>query len=356
MRGLIYTAPHQLVFADNVRVRDPGPDEVLVRIIATGLCHSDLSVVEGKITWPAPAILGHEGAGVIERTGSAVSTLKPGDRVVLHTIANCGHCPACARDQPTHCRTTLGNRTTPFSWHGEPVANFAATSTFAELTLVKQNQAVKLPPAIAFETGCLLGCGVLTGIGAVLNRAKPAPGATAAVFGVGGVGLNVIQALRYAKAARIIAIDIVPEKEPVARLFGATDFIDARTAPVPEQLRAILPHGVDWAFECAGQAALVETAIASLDWGGSCVLVGVPPPGATAQLPIQYLSYVDRTIMGCRYGSARPEADIAKLAALFETGDIRLDELVTQRYPIANYAAAFADLKAGRLARGVLTF
>jgi Zn-dependent alcohol dehydrogenase len=368
MRALIYKGEHQLELSGAVTVRDPGPGEVLVRIVASGLCHSDLSVVNGTIPWAAPAVLGHEGAGVVEKIGEGVTRLRAGDHVVMHTLANCGHCAQCDSGLPTHCHATLGNRSAPFSFDGTPVSNFAATSTFAEYTVVRQDQLVAIDTDVPLTSACLIGCGVLTGVGAVLNRAKVAAGQTAAVIGLGGVGLNVIQGLRIAGASRIIAVDMLPEKRALAEMFGATDFIDANAGPVAEQIRALLPYsktqqsgvfaagGVDWVFECTGNPRALRDALGALDWGGNCVIVGIPPRSATLELPIEFMAYVDRGIIGCRYGSSRPHADIPMLVDLYKQGRLKLDELVTRQYPIENYVQAFEDLEQGKLARGVLTF
>lgn len=368
MRALLYRGEARLELSRSVTVRDPLPGEVIVRVAASGLCHSDLSVVNGTIPWPAPAVLGHEGAGVVEQVGPSVTRLAVGDHVVMHTLANCGHCTACDSGRPTHCRDTLGNRSTPFALDGTPVSNFAATSAFAEYTLVKQDQLVAIDKSIPLTAACLIGCGVLTGVGAVLNRAQVAAGQSAAVFGVGGVGLNVIQGLRIAGAARIIAVDMIAEKRAAAEAFGATDFIDAKQGDPAEQIRALLPHsktqrigtfgsgGVDWTFECTGSPAALKSAVAALDWGGNCVIVGVPPAGATIELPIGHMAYVDRGILGCRYGSSRPHHDIPMYLELYQRGILKLDELITKQYPIEQYEQAFDDLEHGRLARGVLTF
>jgi S-(hydroxymethyl)glutathione dehydrogenase/alcohol dehydrogenase len=369
MRALLYTGEGRIGLSNDVRVRDPGPGEVIVNIHACGLCRSDLSVVHGKIPWPAPAVLGHEGAGVIEAVGVGVTKIKPGDHVVMHTVANCGHCAHCESGRPTHCRETLGNRTTPFSLgDGTPVSNFAATSAFAESTVVKQDQVVVIGNDIPLKAACLIGCGVLTGVGAVLNRAKVRPGQTAAVFGIGGVGLNVIQGLVLSGASRIIAVDTIKEKQGLAEAFGATDFIDATQGDAAEQIRTLLPHsktqttgtfgsgGVDWTFECAGSPRALKSAVEALDWGGGAVIVGVPPHGSTIELPINPIAYVDRTITGTRYGSSRPHIDIPMYIDFYRQGRLKLDELITKEYPLAEFEAAFADLEAGKLARGVLAF
>src|ERR1017187_4493360 len=206
MRGIVYLGDRAEV-TDELDVRAPGPGDVIVRIVAAGVCHSDISVINGTIPWPAPAVLGHEGAGIVEEVGSQVTRVKPGDHVVVATVANCGMCKWCNTGRPTLCHSSIGNATQPFIYKGQPATNFAGTSSFAERTVIKEIQAVKISDAVPLTSAALLACGVVTGVGAVLNRAKVQAGQTAAVFGVGGVGLNVIQGLRLAGASRIIAVD-----------------------------------------------------------------------------------------------------------------------------------------------------
>jgi len=362
MRGIAFTGDKAEV-RDDLEVRGPGPTEVAVRIAAAGVCHSDLSVVNGTIPWPAPAVLGHEGAGVVEEVGSSVTKVKPGDHVVVATVANCGMCKYCSMGRPTWCRSSIGNMGKPFTLGGEPAWNFAATSSFAERTVVQQVQAVPMP----LTSACLIACGVVTGVGAVFNRADVKPGQTAAVFGVGGVGLNVIQALALSQAGRIIAVDTVAGKEPLAMQFGATDFIDASAVDdVATAVRELLPFsakattglmgagGVDWSFECIGNPGVLRTAVDILDWGGTCVAVGVPPPTAELSVPITTLAYVDRGIIGCRYGSTRPHHDIPMLVGLYLQGRLKLDELVSRRSPMEEFHDIVDDMHAGKLARGVL--
>ncbi len=241
MRGIVFTGSDAEV-TDELTVRDPGRGEVLVAVQAAGVCHSDLSVIDGTIPWKPPSVLGHEGAGIVEAVGPGVTSVEPGDHVVVTTLASCGRCRACTTGHPTWCIRSLGNVSTPFEFAGEPASNFAATSVFVERTVVTEIQTVKISREVPFTSACLIGCGVLTGVGAVLNRAKVAPGDTAAVFGVGGVGLNVIQGLRLSNASRIIAVDTVADKEQLARQFGATDFVDASTTDAAQQIRSIVPH------------------------------------------------------------------------------------------------------------------
>ena len=366
MRGIVYTGERAEV-TDKLEVGDPGPAEVKVKVVAAGVCHSDLSVLDGTIPWKAPSVLGHEGAGVVEEVGSAVRSVKPGDHVVIATLANCGICRACNTGHPTMCIKSLGNVSTPFTYDGEPASNFAATSVFAEHTIVSEIQAVPIPKEVPFTSACLIGCGVLTGVGAVLNRATVLPGQTAAVFGVGGVGLNVIQGLRLCQASRVVAVDTVAAKEDLARRFGATHFVDATQADAVEEIKRIVPHGpqqaagalgpggVTWAFDCVGHPAVLRNAIDALDWGGTAVAIGVPPRGSEVSVDINHLAYVDRGLLGCRYGSSRPHHDVALMVELYLEGKLMLDELVTETRPLDGFGDIVDDMHAGKLARGVLT-
>ncbi|MET9873987.1 Zn-dependent alcohol dehydrogenase [Actinacidiphila glaucinigra] len=349
MRGVIFDGKQPSV-VDDLEVRDPGPGEVLVRIHAAGLCHSDLSVIDGVIPFPVPVVLGHEGAGVVEATGAGVSHVAPGDHVALSTLANCGTCPDCDRGRPTMCRKAIGRPGRPFSREGEPLFNFASNSAFAERTVVRAVQAVPLPESIPLTSAALIGCGVLTGVGAALNRARVDRGDTVVVIGTGGIGLNVLQGARIAGASRIVAVDTNPAKEEPARLFGATEFVDTA-----EAVRALLPAGADHVFECVGHVGLIRQAVDLLDRHGQAVLLGVPPADAEASFRVSSM-YLDKSILGCRYGSSRPQRDIALYADLYRRGRLLLDELVTRTYPVEDFAEAVEDARGGRVARGVLTF
>lgn len=368
VRGIVYTGEGVEV-TDELSVRDPGPKEVQVRIGAAGVCHSDLSVIDGTIPFPPPVVLGHEGAGVVEAVGSEVRSVKPGDHVVIATLANCGTCRACSTGHPTWCRRSLGQVGTPFTLRGTPTHNFAAASVFTEVTVVQEVQAVRIPADVPLTSACLIGCGVLTGVGAVLNRARVRPGETAAVFGVGGVGLNVIQGLRIAGATRIVAVDTVAAKEPLARQFGATDFVDASGGDAAEAVRGLLPPdrdlasgalnplgGATWAFDCVGHPAVLRAALDSLDWGGNAVAIGIPPRGTEVAVDVNALAYVDRGLLGNRYGSARPHHDVPLMIDLYRSGRLLLDELVSLTRPLEQFSEVVDEMHAGRVARGVLTF
>ncbi|GAA2408171.1 alcohol dehydrogenase catalytic domain-containing protein [Streptomyces coeruleofuscus] len=349
MRGVIFDGKQVRVVTD-LEVREPGPGEVRVAISAAGLCHSDLSVVDGTIPFPVPVVLGHEGAGVVEAVGEGVTHVAPGDHVSLSTLANCGTCAECDRGRPTMCRQAIGRPGRPFRHAGLPVHQFAANSAFAEATVVKAVQAVRIPGDIPMPSAALIGCGVLTGVGAVLNRARVDRGDSVLVIGTGGIGLNVLQGARLAGALRIVAVDANPAKEEVARRFGATHFLTST-----EGVRDVLPTGADHAFECVGRVELIRQAIDALDRHGQAILLGVPPATAEASFRVSSM-YLDKSILGCRYGSSRPQRDIALYADLYRQGRLLLDELVTRTYPVEDFEKAAADTEAGRVARGVLTF
>lgn len=349
MRGVVFDGK-QVQVVDDLAVREPGPGEVRVAIAAAGLCHSDLSVVDGTIVFPVPVVLGHEGAGVVEAVGAGVTHVAPGDHVALSTLASCGTCAECDRGRPTMCRQAIGRPGKPFTQGADPVHQFASNSAFAEHTVVKAVQAVRIPRDIPLESAALIGCGVLTGVGAVLNRARVDRGDSVVVIGTGGIGLNVLQGARLAGALRIVAVDANPGKEEMARQFGATDFLTST-----EGVRDILPTGADHAFECVGRVELIRQAIDLLDRHGQAVLLGVPPAAAEASFRVSTL-YLDKSVLGCRYGSSRPQRDIALYAELYRQGRLLLDELVTAVYPVEDFAKARADAEAGRVARAVLTF
>lgn len=338
---------------EGVTVRDPGPGEVLVRIVASGLCQSDLSVVNGKIPFPSPVILGHEGAGIVEAVGAGVSSPVVGDHVVLSTLATCGLCAACSAGHPTMCRESFGKTGTPFSYQGRDVHNYAALSTFAERVVVQAVQAIPIAADVPLETACLVGCAVLTGAGAVFNRAKVAPGDSVVVIGAGGIGLNVIQAARVAGASTIVAIDTNPSKEATTRRFGATHFLTPAAGDPVSAVRDLTDGGATHVFDCVGGEAITRQGMEMLDWGGQLILLGVAGPDTQLSVPAMSF-YMDRSVLGCRYGSSRPAADIARYLEFYRTGLFLLDELVTQTYALEDFESLFADARGGKLDRGVL--
>jgi S-(hydroxymethyl)glutathione dehydrogenase/alcohol dehydrogenase len=367
MRGIVYDGTNtELV--DGLEVRAPGPRDVIVEIAAAGLCHSDLSYMHGLYPVPSPGVCGHEGAGIVAEIGPGVTNVKPGDHVCIATVASCSTCAACADGRPTMCRSSIANASRPFTLNGEPVSNFAATSAFVERTVVRDVQCVTIPDDVPLTTAAIVGCGVVTGMGAVFNRANVRRGQTAVVFGVGGVGLNVIQALNVQGAATIIAVDTVTVKEDLAKRFGATHFVDGTRDDIVDAVAAIAPFdaerprgafnsgGVDWAFDCVAHPQVTWNALECLDWGGTVVVIGASSQTAEFKGLYTRLTWVDRAIVGCRYGTISPHRDIPRIIELYRRGEIMLDELVTATYPVEQWQDAVAELASGAVARGVITF
>jgi Zn-dependent alcohol dehydrogenase len=338
---------------DELEVRQPGATEVLVHIAYAGVCHSDYSVVSGTIPFPPPVVLGHEGAGVVEAVGSAVTKVKVGDRVVLHTLTACGACDQCDRGRPTHCRSSLGGISQPFTYKGQPAYAFAKAAVFSEYTVVGENQAVPIDEDVPLQVASLLGCAVMTGAGAALSRAKVERGSSALVIGVGGIGLSAIQGCRIAGATTIVAVDVNPDKEALARQFGATHFIGVDGNSSADSIRDICPDGVNSSFECVGRGDLSRVCIEALAGGGSCVLVGTTPMEDEVSFRSRDL-WLDKNVMGCRYGSAQPHHDIATYVKLYKSGLMMLDEMVTNVYPMEDVQRAFDDMAHRTVARSVL--
>lgn len=353
MRAAVFRSAGRPVAIEDVAVRAPGPGEVRVALKAAGLCHSDVSVIDGTIPYPTPVVLGHEGAGVVESVGPGVTSVAPGDAVILSTLAHCGRCVACESSRPTQCRNAPNPKDTrPFTIGGEVAYQFANTSTFAELTLVRETSAIPFDPRVPFDRACLIGCGIMTGVGAVLNRAKVESGATMAVFGTGGIGLNCVQGGVLAGASKIIAVDVNPQKLELARTFGATHVVDSSKDDPVGAVRDLTGGGAEYTFEAVGNLATIQQALDALGAGGTLTIVGVPKMGSKFEFVVHGI-YNNKAILGCRYGAARPRRDFAMLADLYLAGRLKIDELITRHYALADVGTALDDLHHGRLARGV---
>jgi Zn-dependent alcohol dehydrogenase len=353
MKAAVFHGGNRPVAIVDVGLREPGPGEVRVAIRAAGLCHSDLSVIDGTIPYPTPVVLGHEGAGVVEAVGAGVQSLKEGDAVVLSTLAHCGRCAACEVGRPTECRNAPNPKDMqPFVLDGRPAYQFANVSAFTERTVVREQSAIPIDPRVPFDRAALIGCGIMTGVGAVLNRARVEAGASMAVFGLGGIGLSCVQGGILAGAAKIIAVDVVAAKLALARQLGATHTIDASRDEPVAAVRELTRGGADYTFEAVGNLAVIRQALEALGPGGALTIVGVPKLGSSAEFVVQAL-YQNKAILGCRYGTARPRHDFPMLADLYLAGRLKIDELITRRYPLDELAGAVADLQRGELARGV---
>jgi S-(hydroxymethyl)glutathione dehydrogenase/alcohol dehydrogenase len=353
MKGAVFHGGGRPVAIEEVAVRDPGPGEVRVALRAAGLCHSDLSVIDGAIPYPTPVVLGHEGAGIVEAVGAGVASVKEGDAVVLSTLAHCGRCPACETGRPTQCRNAPSPKESrPFTVRGAPAYAFANTSAFVERTVVREQSAIPVDVRVPFECAALIGCGIMTGVGAVLNRAQVEAGARMAVFGLGGIGLSCVQGGVLAGAAAIVAVDVVPAKLALARRLGATHAVDASRDDPVTAIRDLTGGGADYTFEAVGDARVIRQALDALGPGGALTIVGVPKLGTSVEFVVHAL-YQNKAILGCRYGTARPRRDFAMLADLYLGGRLKIDELVTRRYGLEEIVQALADLRSGALARGV---
>lgn len=354
MKAAVYRGGGRPVAIETVCLREPGPGEVLVRVKAAGLCHSDQSVIDGTIPYPVPVVLGHEGAGVVESVGAGVTSVRPGDAVILSTLAHCGRCRACEGGKPTVCRNAPNPKEeSGFTLEtGDPAYRFANVSAFAEYTLVREQSAIPVDPRVPFDRAALIGCGIVTGVGAVLNRAQVEAGASMVVFGTGGIGLNVVQGGVLAGAQPIVAIDVQPQKLALARRFGATHLLDATRDDVATAVRDLTGGGADYAFECVGSVDVIRQALELLAPGGTLTIVGVPPIGTRWDFVVHTL-YHNKAILGCRYGAARPRRDFPMLADLYLAGRLKIDELITCHYPLEDFARALHDLECGQLARGV---
>jgi S-(hydroxymethyl)glutathione dehydrogenase / alcohol dehydrogenase len=347
---------------EEVELAHPGPAEVRVRIEASGVCHSDWNAVTGASATLLPAVLGHEGAGIVEEVGAEVTTVSPGDKVVLSWLPSCGRCPACETGRLSLCEVAardMGDGSLPgggfrLSRNGDRLYHYSYLSTFARHVVVHERSCIPLPAETDLDVAALVGCAVMTGIGAVINRAKVEPGSTVAVFGAGGVGLSAIMGARLAGAGTIIAVEPVESKRLLALELGATVALDGRDPALTDAVGEHAPAGLDYAFEAAGLPFLTELAFTLTRRGGTIVTVGLPPDGSTVSLPGPELVRSEKVVTGTFYGSARPHLDMPMILRFYAEGRLPLDRLVTRRYPLEAVNEAFGDMNGGEVARGVL--
>ncbi|MDX1568510.1 MAG: Zn-dependent alcohol dehydrogenase [Longimicrobiales bacterium] len=363
-KAVVYREGAESVSVEEIRVDSPGRNEVTVEIAACGVCHSDLSATNGTIPIPPPLVLGHEAAGVVVEVGEGVSDFEVGDHVVTIFVSMCGRCRFCVTGRPTLCdqaaRTvstlpdgTLRTRDAD----GNPLNVFTGCGVMAEYATLHVDSVVKIDTEIPLDRAALIGCGVMTGVGAAINTAKVEPGSSAAVFGAGGVGLNVIQGCALSGAAAVIAVDTSPEKLKMAERFGATHTLHAMEGEnVVKVIRSLTGGGADYAFECVGSGEVVAQAYGATRKGGLAVAVGVAPPKDQTFIRTASLVFGEKTLTGSYFGSARPREDFPRLLALYRSGHLLLDELITETYPIDDAPRAFRDLVEGKNARGVISF
>jgi len=338
---------------DEIELKPPADDEVIVKMAATGICRTDLSVLDMKLPYPPPVVLGHEGAGVVEWVGPAVRHLSVGDHVVMAIPHRCGVCHWCVHGQPHLCERTVASveelEDLAFTKDGMDIGRFGGIGALAERSAVRAHQCVKIDDDVPLNRACLVGCAVLSGLGAVLNKAKVSPGQTVAVFGCGGIGLNAVQGAKIAGARTVIAIDIQADRLADALKFGATHTINPNDVADIASAVADLTNGVgvDFAFECVGSTAAINDAFVSARRGGAAVVVGVAPFGVDVSLTACVFSLQERSLLGCLYGSPVLDRDVPMLLAMYGNGQLNLDDLVTREIGLADVNEAIEALRRG---------
>ncbi len=362
IQAAVCRKPLQPVSVEAIDIDKPLAREVVVRTVATGVCHSDLHIVDGigRFSLDRPIVLGHEGAGVVETVGKDVTSVKPGDHVVACLSGFCGNCPQCLSGHPNLCVggiVTRGASDPPrLSQGGQPLSQFIGISSYAERMLLHENSIVKIDPELPLDRAALVGCGVLTGVGAALRSAGLQPGQTVAVFGCGGVGLSIVQGARIGGAIQIIAVDMFDGKLEMAKRVGATHTVNSANDDPVKAVRALTKGaGVDHSFEAVGNATLVRQAIESLAIRGTATIVGVLPPDAKIEFPWMAIR-PECKVQTSRMGSNQFRTDIPRYLEFYKQGRLLLDEMVTRRGRLDDINEAFRAMKAGEVARSVLMF
>ena len=349
---------------ETVELDPPGRGELLVKIAAAGLCHSDLSVINGDRPRPMPMALGHESAGVVEALGEDVDDLEVGDHVVMVFMPSCGHCVPCAEGRPALCEPgaaangagTLLSGKRRLHCDGVDLNHHLGVSGFAEYAVVSRRSVVKITKDLPLDEAALFGCAVLTGVGAVVNTARLQPGQTAAVIGLGGVGLASVLGAIASGARQVVAIDLSDDKLGLARQIGASHTVNARDADAAEQVRELTQGGVDFAFEMAGAVRAMELAYKITKRGGTTITAGLPPPGAALALPLVQLVAEERTVKGSYIGTCVPTRDIPRYVALYQAGRLPVDRLMSGKLTLDRINEGFDLLHEGKAVRQVIEF
>ncbi|MCB9151537.1 MAG: Zn-dependent alcohol dehydrogenase [Caldilineaceae bacterium] len=357
-RGAIARSPGQPVHIEEFMIDDPGANEILVRILASGVCHTDYGVKMGVYGSDGfPFLLGHEGAGIVEKTGPGVTNVSEGDHVILAWRAPCGSCRFCRAGKPNFCSASLNAQPRMKTMQGEQLNPVLGIGTFCTHTVVHATQAIPYPASLPAAQMSLIGCGVMTGVGAALYAAGVEPGSSAAVFGCGGVGDSVIQGARLAGATTIIAVDIDPQKLEWAKDFGATHLVNAAEQDAVAAIKEITGgNGVNYSFEAVGSAKTLEQALFCRDLAGTCVFIGVPGPGPTLELPLQKFFDLGGNLCVSWYGNCLPTRDFPMLAQWYEQGQLNLDGVVSRKVSLEETEDAFAAMERGETLRSVIVF
>ena len=360
IKAAIFRETNQALTVEEVEIDEPGPREVLVRTVASGVCHSDLHCVHGNLPTRTPAILGHEPAGIVEAVGPGVTSVKAGDHVIACTSIYCGNCVQCLYGRPhlcinrAECRRPRGEKPRLVQ-NGVAIDQFADLAAFAEKMLLHERAVIKIAEDIPLDRAALLGCAVTTGVGAALNTAQVTPGSSVAVFGTGGVGTSIIQGARIAGARQIIAVDLLDSKLETARHFGATHSVNASKVDPVKEIKALSEGGVDFSFEAIGNKQVLEQCFYCLAPRGICTLVGAIPVGQKIELIAGHF-YIEKQIRGCFMGSNRFHIDMPRYLELYRQGRLNLDDMVSRRGHLEDVNEAFRAMEAGEVTRTVLTF
>ena len=359
MKAAVLHAANQPMTIEDVAIEKPKRREVLVRTVAAGLCHSDLHFIEGSYPTPVPVVLGHESAGIVEAVGEDVTYVKPGDHVISCLSVFCGHCEFCLSGHLSICQTPdvklPPGKAKRLQWQGKHMNQFLNLSSFAEQMVVHEHALVKVREDMPLDLASLIGCSVITGYGAVAHTAKIEPGCTVAVFGAGGIGLATINSAKIAGAARIIAVDKDPFKLDLAKLFGATEVVDASAGDAVARIIELTAGGVHYSFECIGLKLTAEQSFSCLRSGGTATLIGMIPVGTKIELHgVDFLR--ERRIQGCMMGSNRFRTDMPRLIDFYLQGRLKLAEMVSARIKLEQINDGFAALKEGGIARSVIVF
>ena len=359
MKAAVFREVNEPMAVENIDIGKPGPRELLVRTMAAGVCHSDLHFYNGTYPGARPIVLGHESAGVVEEVGSDVTYVKPGDHVITCLSVFCGHCEYCLTGHMSLCQspeTRRGPTEEPrLSKEGDLVHQFANLGSFAELMLVHEHAVAKIRDDMPLDRAALIGCGVTTGVGAVIHTAAVEPGSTVAVIGCGGVGLSCINGAELAGAGQVIAVDRVASKLELARKFGATDTVDASNGDAVEQVRELTGGGVHYAFEAIGLKVTAEEAFRMLRRGGTATVIGMIPPGEMVSLHgPDFLS--EKKIQGSMMGSNRFRLDMPRFVDFYLQGKLHLDDMISGRIGLPEVNDAMAQLETAEVARNVIVF
>ncbi len=360
--AVLYAANEPMPIKDLEQL-SPRNGEVRVDIGAAGICASDHHVMKGQTSFPMPIVLGHEGAGVVAEVGDGVSGIKPGDRCILSFVPSCGHCRSCRSGLQNLCDTNrltgtrqYDNTFRIFDDDGTEVHQFAKLGVFAESLVCPQQAIYPIPDDVPMDVAALIGCSVTTGVGGVINQPNAKAGMTVAVFGVGGVGLNVIQGARLLSASKIIAVDVLDNKLEFAYRFGATDVVNSRAEDAVEKIMELTDGGVDMAFDAFGHSMTTRSAYDATRKGGICVIIGIAPEGTDADIPMVDMVRNQKTVVGSYYGSSSPHETFRSLIDFYRSGKLEIGGLALRQYTLDEINEAYDDLERGADGRGVIVF